>query len=758
MVFLNFFTLLSLSHGCQRFYDKLNKAILNKIENRDYNEINTEKTYLIVNLLFDAKNHRLNGEILIENPNSHISEEDRHIKVECYQKSIQDIVDEFDDKLILELKKINTDFIVLKYGSEYHENFFFEQIICFFNQKHLVRKNKNIRPCITYEMILEDNLLWIAMFEIMKKQDLFREFISQNMPIIYIKKKNVRYINFCITIEKVYYIFEINVDLNDKYEFYSQIKVRSEKSDEIEEIISKCIHKLYKNVYIDDLNRYSLSYFDVRKNTKIEFISDTIFFEIENDTIYFAYMNDIYVNYRLNKTRVQGDKDNSTDPRILQFKDFFEKIFSIENSEQRYKGVEMFFRLIECTDIVNFFLKRILSNKGSLLNAILGHIMLFMRLIKENQLEYIITKEKINELQLIKELEKILSKSSCNANIIIIKICIFMEAEKYINEHDFEKFPQFKILNRINNLIDIKENAQILTENNQNLLSMRKTKFDLFKIYEEVVRNHLLDYENFKKNLWKRIFCLVSLFTGLEKNECKINDDKFYIYKDEILCTLIHNVSKVERNNKIIRKKLFENARKRKTMEEINKILQKLFEKYLAKKLNNLKDDALNKKNLDLYDEEINKNFGNELIQRGTFYFEKSLHYESIKIEMNEQFNAYWNKEYEFENNIIFYNEIIHNNYWIEEYKFIEKEKFCHEIKLNISKNLMNNSQIYLEKALRDIFYNEINGSAIKEKCENNLNNILAVMSQTDIIEAINVMLGMKFHNLMAETLKNYSY
>ncbi|WUR04874.1 uncharacterized protein VNE69_11043 [Vairimorpha necatrix] len=747
-------------HWHQQAYDSFNTVIINKIKNGDYWEIDTKKTYSRVFLSFDKTNYQLIANALV---GIRFSIEDvEPIKVNCMDKSIRDIVAELEDKLIRECNKLRPDFVVLIYQHDaYCENSIFNQIIGFLIQENLERKNKNNLADMFYEYIIECKSLWSDMYVNLYYQNYNNEIRDQTKSTLtFIKKENLPFIHLYIEFKNVQYLFEINAEEIDKEKLYTFIDMRRQKNNELDEKIGGYLHKLYKNVYFDDIDVYSKKIFEVCTPVRIEFEDNDFSIEIVDDKIHFSHQNNLYIHSPINETSLFRNAKNDENKWIMKFKRILEKICEINEFEERRISIEMFFIIIEYRHKVTFFIERILNTKGSPLNVLLGHLLLFKGLINEIELQDITKNEGITEekrMQLCKKLEKILSNDRCYSCAFTIKICLFIEVEKYINKESAKNGPEFKILCLIGDLMEQKKKEQSISKNIKTYFSMHKNKIDLIKIFEELVKNHLQRYKKNQLNVWVEIFKIASLFTGSDETEIRIKNQKYYTYKKININEVRLDEEKVEKNNEIIRNNLFENNReRRKTGEEIINMLQRLNIKDLSDALNELKDEAIKKKVEDIFVEEVSKNFGDEIIEIGEKIIEKNLKHEIIEKEMCEKFGAHWNKEYKSGEEIYYYSKIFTKYYWINEHISNEKEKLHHGVKILIKENKRQNIKYYLVEALRTLFENDIfNHIEMKERKENNLYNIRKFEHYKGLHKTIDELTMINLHDDLVATLKN---
>ncbi|WUR04884.1 uncharacterized protein VNE69_11053 [Vairimorpha necatrix] len=547
--------------GYQDVYNKLYTLITEKIKNRDYWEISNEKKYLRIKLSFDYLNYQLDANILEECNILEIIEEEKRILVNSIERSIQDIVVEFEDKLLHECEILRPDFIVLIYNPACCQHNVFKQIIDFLIQKNLARRNSINRSDLLYEYIIEDISLWNVMFVNLYKQEYNNDFSHQKIPLTFSKRGKQHYVNFCIEVKNIKHLFEINAEEIGKESLYTWKDTCLEKNKEVDRKIGNYFHMLYKNIYVDNIDNYSMPFFKICTPYKIELFIKKFRIEIIDDEIHLGHRNENHIFIPNRQTTLFGKRYANENKWITEFKRVFKKIHAIDFSENRCKGVEMFFRLIRYLNKVDFFIERILNAEGSPMNVLLAHLLHIKGLINRSELKNIINIEGLIEekkIQLCKELEKSLSTDRCNSISFLLKIFLFIEGEKYINKNRSNPEPNFKILKMIGALIKSKGKARGILKKIESGFFINKNKIDLAVIYDDLVKNHFQDYQNSQSNLWKEVFKIASLFTGLESTRCEINDHTFYTLKGKIIREMGLDKYEVEKNNKIIQRTLFE--------------------------------------------------------------------------------------------------------------------------------------------------------------------------------------------------------
>ncbi|WUR04646.1 uncharacterized protein VNE69_09198 [Vairimorpha necatrix] len=565
------FTILFIKSG-QYVSNQINLVLIKKIESGDYTTIDYDKRYLRILMDFDIRQNNINVYIVVEIKGFQRRQETKNVKINCTNKSIL-------TNLIEHIKNEN-----------------------------IKQKKLRLKDELFYEYIMENDVLWYKVFTNLK----FKTSIVQGRlcfpqsPISYIKRSNSRYICICINIDKVHYFFELNIkELGSENLIPHTIMIR-EHINEIDHQI--CIHlkELYKFIYVDKIVKRNISYFSVCTLNKIEFYHNIFKIKMDNDEIRFTQNYKEYI-YSLQHEAI------FTNSTSLEFQEFFRKTYYIKTLGECHNEVELLFRLLETGGRAEFFLKKILNKRGSAIYLILLQILLSDNLYKEFNLSKILRNEEFDETSKNLLIEKIIT-NLCNcsflASTFLIKICLLLEVERFINENDVSDKPILLILSNIAALI--KKKAGFIPCDNQYNVTK---KIDLIEIFHVAVKFHLKDIQAYMNNIWKQIFSITSLYTGYEQNLCILEYVHFYIEKDRVFDFFCLNNILVENNNEILRKKLSENTRNQRINEALYRYRKELKILFIH--------DALNKKINYLYDKNRTKMFEKRLRQNGVNVIEK---------------------------------------------------------------------------------------------------------------------------------------
>ncbi|WUR03168.1 uncharacterized protein VNE69_03377 [Vairimorpha necatrix] len=427
--------------------------------------------------------------------------------------------------------------------------------------------------------------------------------------------------------------------------------------------------------------------------------------------------------------------------------------------ENNLKIIEIFFRLIQDNKKVEYFIHRILCKQGTAVNIIFSHLLLDHKIIEKKKVNEIIETE-IERQQIIKKILKKLSNSLYLSSTYLIKICLFLEVEEYLNENQSKNEPIFRTLKNIAYYIRSKKNLQEFYLSESSLLNKQKN-VNLTKVFQELANYHLEDLGNLKENNLRFILKIAFLFTGLENDTCDVGDYQFYVDKFSIITGLRLDRIEIEINNKMIAENIskhynesmrkesivnlelaiihFKKIKRAKSSNEtifyknkIKRILKKI-NPQVCKKIIKV---ALYKEIDNIYDYEIRIKFENELKNEGI----KEIEYIFTSDQSMKQVA---NKIYEIDPNII-------NEYMTE-----EKNNFFKKLMINIDENVRRYCKKNLLKHSKALFecgfmYSE----AIKKENENKMVKIKTILSDTEIIEILNEEIGINLIDELIKTLK----
>ncbi|WUR03542.1 uncharacterized protein VNE69_05133 [Vairimorpha necatrix] len=724
MIFFKLFFVKDFVKGANIFYNELSSVINKQAENGDFIQINNEFEYLVIYFNFDTLNNEINAKLRIETFPWKINPVIEFIKISIADKSIEIIVTEFEDKLINELQEINPDRIILIYKQKYCEySDKYKDIIKQFKNINDARKKLNIYHDITYEYITHEYGLWItAIYELSYELEKYKDHLrTHKIPIYRYYNNDLTFLCFSIQLCNIYYLFEINIkDLNEKI-FLESTEFKSSHTNETDLEISKYFHELYKYVNIDELNTYCETLSTFNKFDKFK-LTDTGFeLKIEDDKLCFI-QNSVRYYYLLQNGCSLNEKC------FEEFREINNKIIKIFNC----------LKYAKCSSY-----NRIMNRPDTALNIIFSHLLLDQKLIEKNELNKIIKDKKT-----IRKLLKRLSNHRFLSTTFALKICIFLEAERYINEIDVYDKSIFGTLKKIGKLFQSKYN---------NKISCNNESVDLLKIYQEFLVHHLKDVKNFKNNVWTCIFGLTGLFTGLDKNIYAIDGDLFYFTKDYVLPYLEINENEVNKNAEIVRNKLVkrsqedikeENIRylnsikyvldvvneEKLNINYIKKILKKIDVTRYNEYLNEIKNEVMNKA-INTYEEMINDIFLNEYQAKGLKEIENIFNYNEIIKELLKT--------------IAFLDENM-----IKEYKNEIQKKFTRQLRVYRKENIKVYCKNNLTKVIVELFESEFEDDIkIKKEKKQKFMKMKEVLGGKDILDILNKT-GINLHKELIQKLE----
>ncbi|WUR03587.1 uncharacterized protein VNE69_05176 [Vairimorpha necatrix] len=729
-------------HSWKGVYDRLNTILTNKIAKRDYCVIVNNKRYLKVEFKF-LSIHELNAKLEIEFFPWNESKSLEDININCRGKSVETIVKEFEEVLLLEYEKILADSIILVYNSNFYVvDPIYKKIINYLKEENAKRTELSMCSKIFYDIIDDHYCLWDRIVGRIKIDFRFYNGDPKDfrIPLTIVERNDECYLNISIYLDDVYYFFELNLKELKEETFFNRVELKSSDTNETNKVISKKFHDLYRFIILEGL---SLNYkkhiisFDI---DNIELYNLNFVISINNNSIQITHNLGKFV-YNLDNNSTKVDNENIIEKKTLEeFKELFIKIRLIDF---KYDSVELFFRLIENKNKIELLLDRIISNSKNPLCIICAHLMLIQKLIDRNEFNKMLGVDKLNGERKIQIIEIILRNLILRVDILFtyfIKICLFLEAERYINENDDLNDSIFNTLKQIGILVKLKENIEKKVSINEVQLPHNKNIIDIVKIYRNFEKLHFKDIKILRKQILIRILEISILFTGLEKTKCEINSYQSITHKDTVINTLGFDINEVNINNEAIRKKLASNSQedaekkyrkyfyqikcslennseKNISKEELKYNFEKILKLKLSVALNEIMTDALNIKVDHLYDQEVKFEFLNKLLERIKIAIKNLYEHDSMIIDLVIMIN---NRDENIINEL--YNEIV--------------EKIGIKLLTNIEKNVRiccrRELLQVLKIAFESFFTTELN---IKFKYEKYINQIIKVLSEEEILE-----------------------
>ncbi|WUR03933.1 uncharacterized protein VNE69_07002 [Vairimorpha necatrix] len=711
--------------------NRINSILTNKIENGDYTKIDYDKRYMRIFLNYNIARNIINIEILLDLKGLTMYEDIKKIEINCTNKSIYTIIKELDRLVLFEHKKCLADYNVLIYNPNCFEICpIFKNLFDLIIIENFQRKGQKTRGFVFYEYIIQNDSLWCKMFTNLKTKC---NYTGDNpsfpeSPITYIKRGDVRYLCICIRIDRIHVFFELNIkDLVYGNRINVSDKI-TEHDNEIDNMISKNLKQLYDTIYVDGFYTRDFAYFSDCTENQIDFKFVLFNIKINRDMVIFTQMSGEYV-YSL-------QKDNRITKEIfLEFEEFFTKVSYIKNMDECHREVDLCYRFIETSNGLEFFIMKLL-NKESALNIIFKHLLLEQKFIEPSELTTNLNSQESKIL--IKNIKTKLSSHIFSANSFLMKICLLLEFEHYINETDISDKPYILKLKEIGNLIKTKYSFDAGINKNSNIEAI-----DLIKIYAEAVKYHLKDMQQYTYDKLRFIFAIASLYTGIEQNRCVIGNLISDVSKDQIITAYSLNKHAVDENIKIIKKKLSKNMKKHAVSEtsyrykdSVRQFISFFYEEKLTHALYQIKTNAIISKIINPCDDEEWNKFENHLCQQGIRKIENILSYHNL-MELSA------NKLENIGENLI------------NECKKEEVEFFLQKIRNNIYENKRNTIKSCFVTSLKELYESKFMNENYEKQIEKKHHRIKKMLVQNELFEIINNTQAEKLHDDIIKILED---
>ncbi|WUR03789.1 uncharacterized protein VNE69_06109 [Vairimorpha necatrix] len=724
----------------QRTYENIKNMIISKKENRDYVQFNAKEQFNKITIFFNEK-----SKIFYLDIEKHLSG-DCNYNVEKFgyyfdNKSIHEISEDIEHYLVLNLKNLTTYSKILMYDpynfctcptmKEVIEN------IKSINKKR--RVNKKAWE-IYYEHICEkDSYLLEKLHETEHKTTTNEDSIDMYKVYFFHKEEtHDEYVRFYIESCGIYYLFELNSEEIEVETFYTLSDANIRINDKRDEDILNKLLKICKLSDIYGIETFFIPFQFICTSCKIEIPNINFILEIESDKISIKQTYGYYFYYTTNDMLLEYNHFFIEKKNFIEFKQILKKISEINNIECFFKGVEMFFRILRRHNKIETIMAKILKNKGSPLNILSVHLLLSGNII--NQIEFNLLLELEEDTNLDSIISHIIEILMTNYKIInslhfyLIKICLLLESESYMNDDEVDGDKLFGTLLEIINLSKDK------TYTREYDSGSKKENFSLVKIIEEKLSIHINNIHNFKFEVLVRFCKMILLFTELnnfEENkyhQLNHNNDRFINY-------LGFDKNNIEINAKIILKKLSENAIVERKYEEARNKKIKEMEQYIKIFLN---DDLIAKlKKIILMG--LNANIENKFDENGKIKFENELIIEAMK-EIAETYNYH-------ENEILALNI---NKESVVEYKTDLEKKIKKAVTEYVNENYKTNAIKELPRTMMTLFEsNFINDKRKKEESEDKLNFIHKILNKHELIEIMNNNSGVELTDILITAIKD---
>ncbi|WUR03576.1 uncharacterized protein VNE69_05165 [Vairimorpha necatrix] len=720
--------------------NEISNIIMNKIINREYSIYIPKKPITKVTIRFIESEKMIHLDIE-QNLSDDSKKITRNFMFLYEDKSLIDITEDIEVYLGSMLKFPIEESVNLIYDSITIKNcsFFKDVIENISNINQERRENKNGWE-IYYDNICDNNsYLAEVLNEIKNGIDIKgRDFSAIAARIYYILENNGLFVRFRMSIENVHYLFELDVkDFDmDKFQYLKNFNINLK--NKFDEEIFKKLLVFYKTHDVNLLDTYSVPRQLKCTPRIIEIEYPYLKIELHSHSL---SINDGSIEHLYcikDDSKQYGSKTYIENQCFSKLQEVLENIKAIKNNDSG-KGVEMFFGLLVKNKKIDFLVMRIFKPPRSALKLIFAHLLMYGKLIKSYSFHTLIGKRQNNEKeQMIENVIYIISTISPvtrRLEFFLIKICLLIEAENFINENDVIDCPLFITLKEIGNFIDTKNNTNGAT------MKSKRENIRIAKIIQEVVNIQIDNIINYKIEFIKHVCKITSLFIGLSKYKSRY--DEISLTKDEIIESLGLDKIEISKCSKGISKKLFENNREDKIFEKRRKIkeirtlkITKILQKTSLKQLLNEKlMNALIKNVENIFDENVRLEFENALIKEGIKIIEYIFEKHVFKKE-----TTYIKKIFALNN----------NEKLVNDYKRKLKQCFKKYITSNVNKNRINKAKQNLPKALIKLF-NSVKSR--KESCEKYLTIIRSLLNEKDLFEVLNGTPGIGLHNDLIKVL-----
>ncbi|WUR03392.1 uncharacterized protein VNE69_04213 [Vairimorpha necatrix] len=544
-----FFTLVFVQ-GDLNTLQHVQNMVMNKITTGDYFSLTSDKKYscLKIKSLWEGS-----IEVLIDDPRNVIPEQKLiTCWIKCENKSVNEICIDFDEKVASKLDFDSNDSVFLRYEEDnLNKHVNSDKSITMGNiiDKIIERNNeKKDKGQFYFENIYSKYSYMDIEFEYLQikhQDDQIAEYKNDSYVFLDLNSaEEINRITFRINIENTFCFFEFS---------------KEDLTNMLKSIINK------KKILVNDLCKKICELFEISEdNFLVREKNITIFLSninIEKEGFKLYQENDdnqieksvIKNPILLDNCLHQDEIKSCIDKKCLnEFKEVNNKIMEISDTKQ-YKEIEAFYFLIHKYEKINFLIKRILNRPTSKVKRLFTHLLIISDILNKNNLSILFENEEGNEKKRSEIINYICERLSDNSWDVsyLIKICLLIEAERYINENDASKDILFITLKDIGYLISSQKSTKEFS------LDKEKRYINLMKIMKEIV--DILS-ENFNCLSIYNIIEIISLFSGTRSNFIAKSDTEEHgeLFKDDIIKKNNLDVKKVEKINELVSSKLFE--------------------------------------------------------------------------------------------------------------------------------------------------------------------------------------------------------
>ncbi|WUR03666.1 uncharacterized protein VNE69_05255 [Vairimorpha necatrix] len=610
-------------HAYMFVYKNVKKTFTRKIYKKDFLMIHHSKSYLRVMIDFDAENNIIRGNIKKDMSQSE-NQFSKDFFIKCVEiPDISNIALEIENHLKKTGKILKTDFIILVYNPHDYINYNFMKKLIKNIKKSNSEKNRNPTN-LHYEYILERN----SDFEKILSRGKFdknhdnKEFGNFDVPICHVRRNYMNYVIFSIDIMNICYIFKINYNEIDAKSLYRSFLASKLSNNNHYKDLQRELYLLHNFINKNERNLHLQSSALKCTDSSVKFENKSfIKFYKENGKIIFTQRGGNYV-YPSKKKFYQKFV---IEEFIEEFRSILKKISDIQNGQDFIK-VELFIKLLVKKDKIKTILNNILNKPKSAINLIFIHLLFFDRVINESELKQLRKNRSFNEKR--RTISNVLKNKLSNQKELnsqpardMLKLCIFIEADTFLNENNLKFEPPFYKLREIGKQV-LKHEPKQVECNKINLLI--KKKINLMRIYDKVY-HHLDDIIKLNDDFAKILSEIICLFKGNNNYTYYINEVNYKGNLNEIVKLYEFNKNDIERNNKEILNKL----EKYSNDEKIKKIIEIIQKSSLKEKLARIIIESKNKyQNTTIDEKEI---IMSELLEKGNKEIEKTFIDKEIK-------------------------------------------------------------------------------------------------------------------------------
>ncbi|WUR02084.1 uncharacterized protein VNE69_01025 [Vairimorpha necatrix] len=722
MKFINFFIIQNIKSFCDAFTESLKHKIINK----DYCTLDNNLKYWRLWVHYNNDDNLIIGKINKDIVSYYDQKIENTFTIECDNKSIELISREIEENIQKNNQIFLTDSIFLVYE--------LNDVVNYLLMKNLIKyiKDNNQKSKeVYYEYILEYDEDIEPTFLIQKFNISFDDLrqIMTNKVYYVIRKNNKQYIRLVINRKKNYFFFEVDCDVFDSISILTP-EVYDDK-------IMTSLIELYKFVDIEKIKIYFAD--DIFETIYTEFVIEYsgLRIEIYDTGILFrqAFRHDYYL--LSNNTNIDL---NIIDERChKEFKKLLQFICKI--IEKKFQGVELLYRLLENRNKVKDIILRILNSPGTALNIWVIQISKYCGIIIDEDLN----KHELNNNEKINLATRITSELLIedNFHLFLIKVCLFFEAEKIINESEGKEEFIFASLVNISRF------------------KFKNTKYVALMELFEHINPYIKVIRGFNMNVKRYLLPILSSFTDSESFP-PIEDMANPIFSEyKFLEELGYDIDKVlenaEESIKILDKNILESMNEEKyRMQAIT--IRKKFENKILKKCYESCDKVINEGCIDnIIDEDELRLLQANLTKHCRFLIEnvfKSAEIQILRIELDLALQKYKPtitshvQEHidKFEKGIC--------EYLLNKYTNIinsEFEKLLEIIKEKIKRKTVDE----LRNLLIINFKNIIETGMEDEKCATKIKDIRSKFTQSEIVKLFfDGQKDLELHDTLVEILK----